>query len=139
MNPELAITVGIPSSGKTTAAREMQERGWVRICPDDIRLALHGQAFHGPAEPVVWATAELTVRSLLQSGHRVIVDATNTTKKRREPWERIARDFGLTLQVVFCDVSVEVAKRRNALRDDAIPEEVIDRMADQLDYPTDDL
>lgn len=134
MNPELAITVGLPSSGKTTAAREMQSQGWARVCPDDIRLALHGQQFHGPAEPLVWANAELMVRSLLQGGHRVIVDATNTTKKRREPWERIAKDFGLEMQVVFCDVSTEEAKRRNAARDDAIPEEVIDRMAEQLDY-----
>jgi hypothetical protein len=49
------------------------------------RAACH--AFHSPAEGIVWAVAELAVRALLVSGHAVVIDATNTT--RRAGWLRI--------------------------------------------------
>ena len=74
----LAIMCGLPKSGKTTHARGLQEAGWVRACPDDVRRALHGRGHHPPAEPLVWANAELTVSALLLGGHSVVVDATNT-------------------------------------------------------------
>ncbi len=88
----LAIMCGLPKSGKTTYAGGLQEAGWVRAYPDDVRYALHGRGPHPPAEPLVWANAELTVRALLLGGHSVVVDATNTTGRRRTPWLGIARD-----------------------------------------------
>jgi hypothetical protein len=69
----LAITCGLPKSGKTTYARGLQEAWWVRLCPDKIRQALHGRGHYPPAEPLVWANAELTVRALLLIGHAVVV------------------------------------------------------------------
>ena len=57
------------------------------VCPDSIRLALHGQPFASGAEPIVWATAELMVKALFLSGHEnVILDATNTSAGRRLRW-----------------------------------------------------
>ncbi len=49
----LAIMCGLPRSGKTILAKRLECEGWVRVCPDDIRMALHGQAFVKEAESSV--------------------------------------------------------------------------------------
>jgi predicted kinase len=80
----LILTVGLPRSGKSSWARNQKVP---IVCPDAIRLALHGKAFLPTAEPLVWAMAGLMVPALFLAGHNVvIVDATNTTKKARERW-----------------------------------------------------
>jgi predicted kinase len=78
----LILTVGLPRSGKSTWA---QKQGHPIVCPDAIRLALHGQTFVAQAEPLVWAMARYMVAALFLAGHTtVILDATNTS--RREDW-----------------------------------------------------
>ena len=131
----LAILCGLPKSGKSTYARTLKEEGWVVVNPDTIRLALHGQQFVASAEGFVWATAELMARSLLMSEYKVLIDATNTTKKRRAQWLRLAQEFGLTLDAFVMDTSVEECHERNEeirkYGSGAVPAEVIDRMSEQ--------
>ncbi len=83
--PLLVCTVGLPRAGKSTWAHA---QGVPVVNPDAIRLAIHGpHRFIERAEPFVWATAKLMVRSLFLAGHpAVILDATNTTRKRRKEW-----------------------------------------------------
>lgn len=125
----LAIMCGLPRSGKTTCAKRLQDKGWVRLCPDDVRLALHGKAFVGTAEPTVWATAELAARALLLSGHKVVIDATNTTKERRARWVRLAHDFDETLVAYVVRTTAEECHRINEECLPSLPGHVIDRMA----------
>ncbi len=81
----LLMTVGLPRSGKSTWATL---QGYPIVNPDSIRLALHGQPFISSAEPFVWAIAKCMVNSLFLAGHqRVILDATNTTRQRRDEWK----------------------------------------------------
>ena len=81
----LIMLVGLPRSGKTTWALKQE---CPIVNPDAIRLALHGQAFIGDAEPMVWAIAKYMVKALFLAGHeKVILDACNNTCKRRDPWE----------------------------------------------------
>jgi predicted kinase len=131
----LAILCGLPKSGKTTYAKTMRGEGWVVVCPDTVRLALHGQPFAAHAEPFVWATVELMVRALLQDEHKVLVDATNTTRKRRAQWVRMAQEFGLILDAYVMDTPVEECHYRNSFLmthgSGSVPSEVIDRMAEQ--------
>lgn len=83
--PVLVLTMGLPRSGKSTWARQ---QGVPIVNADAIRLALHGQAFIGLAEPFVWAIAKVMVRALFIAGHdRIILDATNVTKSRRNEWK----------------------------------------------------
>ncbi len=104
---------GLPLSGKSTYSKTLQKQGWVRVSLDDIRLALHGQIYKAEAEPLVWENAELMVRSLLKSGHDVIVDTTNRTRDRRKRWIRVAKEFGLTLKIFHVDTDFETCKQRN--------------------------
>lgn len=119
----LLLTIGLPRSGKSTWARS---QGYPVINPDAIRLALHGQRFAAEAEPFVWASAKLMVRALFLAGHKtVILDATNTTKKRREEW--LSPDWAVYYKVFATPADVCRA-RAEALGDTEILP-VIDRMA----------
>ena len=82
--PTLICTVGLPRSGKSTWAR--QQKAPI-VSPDAIRLELYGQRYWKPGEKMVWATAELMVRSLFTAGAElVILDATCTTRWQRDQW-----------------------------------------------------
>jgi predicted kinase len=110
---KLGIMCGMPLSGKSTYGKILQSQGWVRVSLDDIRLTLHGQIYKAEAEPLVWESAELMVRSLLKSGHNVIVDTTNRTRERRKRWIRVAKEFELTLEIFHVDTDFEICKERN--------------------------
>jgi len=136
--PPLAIMCGLPKSGKTTYARGLQEAGWVRVCPDDVRRALHGRAHNPPAEPLVWANAELAVRALLLGGHSVVVDATNTTRRRRAPWGAIARDHGVPIEAFVLETPKAERHERNRASADPVPAGVIDRMGERWEPVTEE-
>ncbi len=124
---KLILTVGLPRSGKSTWARSTE---YPIVSPDAIRLAIHGQAFVDLAEPFVWATAKVMVRALFEAGHKtVIVDATNTTRERRDDW----KSSGWVRQYKTFEASVAVCKERaiQTYRQELI--EVIDRMHEQFE------
>jgi len=124
----LILTVGLPQSGKSTWARE---QGMPIVNPDSIRLALHGEAFIKLAEPYVWAIARTMVQALFLAGHEyVIVDATNTTKKRRDFW---TFDYWSVTFKPFTDVDHQTCISRAIAnnRDDLVP--VINRMTEAFE------
>ena len=128
----LILTVGLPRSGKTTWA---MGQGHPVVNPDSIRLALHGQPFYGDAEPYVWAIAKTMVQSLFLAGHEtVIVDATNTTRKRRDAWlsSRWCRDYQIFGGPEDKDVCLKRA-RQTAMNEQHLEglEGAIERMAEQ--------
>ena len=124
---ELVLTVGLPYSGKSTYARA---QGLPIVNPDSIRLALHGQRYAAPAEPFVWAIAQVMVEALFLAGHsRVIVDATHVTAKRREFWLDRYPDLRL---VVLRTSPAECIRRAKVASDDEIVP-VIERMAKEWD------
>lgn len=131
MNENLLIlTVGIPRSGKSTWARE---QNLPIVNPDSIRLALHGQRFQSLSEPFVWAIATVMVRALFLAGHsKIIVDATHTTKKRREFWKD--KQWRCVFKVF--DTSKEICLKR--AQDDAEIIPVIERMHAQYEPLTSD-
>lgn len=128
----LICTVGLPRSGKSTWAKS---QAYPIVSPDAIRLALHGQAFIAQAEPIVWAHATLMVRAHFQAGHdRVILDATNTTRKRRDEWR--SNEWATFFRCFFESVDTCKERARADGREDLCP--VIDRMAAQLEPRGDD-
>ncbi|MFF2448543.1 AAA family ATPase [Neobacillus sp. NPDC058068] len=134
---KLGIMCGMPLSGKSTYSKTLQKQGWVRVSLDDIRLALHGQVYKAEAEPLVWESAELMVRALLKSGHNVLVDTTNRTRERRKRWIRIAKEFGLTLEIFHVDTDFETCKQRNrALR--RLSENFLKQIYKEFQKPTTD-
>lgn len=123
----LVVTVGLPRSGKTTWARK---QGTPIVNPDSIRLALHGQRYIQLAEPIVWAIAKIMVRALFLAGHRsVILDSTNTTRKRRDEW---VSDQWTTLFKPISTSRRECLRRSKEEKDTEIMP-IIDKMDEQFE------
>ncbi len=121
----LILTVGLPRSGKSTWSRK---QGHPVVCPDAIRLAMHGRPFVPSAERLVWASAHLMVESLFLAGHPVVIlDATNVTRKRRDEW----RSTAYSLCFHHVDTPLETCLQRADVVN--FPRGVVERMAREFE------
>ena len=134
--PTLMVMVGFPYSGKTTWARRAFGTGCTPVvCPDAVRMVLHGQRFSSAAEPLVWLFVDYMIRALFAVGHsRVVLDATNNTARRRARWVR--PQFWDTEFVVMDVPTSTCVHRAKVAGDDAIIP-VIERMANQYEPVSD--
>jgi predicted kinase len=129
----LLCLCGLPRSGKTTYARSLH---LPIVCPDAIRLSFHGQRFFPPAEPWVWAFASTMVSSLFLAGHtQVVLDATNTTRMRRQQWR--SNELWTVSYGVLLTSKDTCRTRAEAVNDQEIIT-VIERMAAQWEPLGDD-
>ena len=125
----LICTVGLPRSGKSTWAQSYGGKIPI-VNPDSIRYALHGQRYQALAEDFVWAIAKVMVRALFAAGHStVIVDATNTTRKRRDFWQD--KGWNTEFQPIMVSEG-RCIERANAAGDTGIVP-IIEKMADQYE------
>lgn len=122
----LTLTVGLPRSGKSTWARQ---QGYPIVCPDDIRLAMHGQPYIATMEPYVWAIARTMVEALFYSHDILILDATSITEDYRDRWlsERWTRQY----KVFNTPKDVCIQRARETNQEYLIP--VIEKMAEQYE------
>lgn len=155
----LIIMVGVPGSGKSTLSALM--KGAV-VSSDAIRGELFGdediqydldfaikknpnikdmdsesqiKAARAECNKAVFGRVAYCMHKLLEEGD-VIFDATNISARgRKGTLEKYKGEYDKAFAFFF-DVDVNVAKERNRKRSRQVPEEVIDRMAKQLQKPT---
>lgn len=126
----LHVMVGLPRSGKSTKATEV---GHPIVCPDAIRLALHGSRWRPESEPMVWAVAHAMVESLFLAGHAdVILDACNVSAKLRQEWE--STKWACIFHVIDTPKEICIDRARESEMDDLV--EVIERMAAVWSVPS---
>ena len=117
----LHLMVGLPGSGKTTRARQLEEdTGAIRFTPDEWQLRLFGDetddprhdARHTEIEQIMWQLAE----KLLQRGVSVILDYGFWAEEERLHFCSRASALGADFVVHFMDVPLAELLRRIALR-----------------------
>lgn len=112
MKPTLYMIVGLPGSGKTTRAKEIEaEHKALRLCPDEWIVKLHGydlkrqhtDALRHPIEQLQWEVA----KSALVSGTNVVLEWGFWSKSERGKYRNEVEKMGVSSQIVFMDVGIE--------------------------------
>ena len=129
----LLIMHGLSGSGKTTAARSLQDRlGAVRLRSDVERKRLHGLAKlarsasglnqglyeRGASERTYEHLAGLA-RELLAARYPVIVDAAFLQRSQRDRFAELARSSDASFAIASCTASPATLRARVALRERA--------------------
>lgn len=120
----LHLIVGLPCSGKTTLARELEHcLPGMRLTPDEWHMTLFGDDLnhpdhnqrHASIEAMLWRQAE----RLLQLGMDVILDFGFWTRSERDDFRQRARRAGVKVRVHFLDLPLETLLARLAQRNAA--------------------
>lgn len=133
--PKLLALRGLPASGKTTYAKELVNKGWVRVNKDDLRAMLNNSKFSKSNEGYILSLRDEIIISSLVQGKNVVVDDTNLDPKHLIAFESIAGEFLADFEIRFFDVDVKECIRRNALREKPVPEKVIYQMYERYLKP----
>ena len=129
----LHLMVGLPGSGKTTLARELETKSsalrltvdeWhVRLFGNDVHdgssdadMAKHN-ARHSAIEALLWETAA----RVLQLGVSVILDFGFWTRRERDELRARARELGVGFSVHFAEASEQVLLERIRARNAQLP------------------
>lgn len=117
----LHLMVGLPCSGKTTAAKQLEhELSALRLTPDEWQIGLFGQdaeepdhdARHNFIEAMLWKIAGRA----LELGTNVILDFGFWAQEEREEYRLRAKRLGASSEIHFLDVPQEELFRRLAAR-----------------------
>lgn len=95
--------VGIPGSGKSTAARAEIAKdpdNWARINNDDIRAMLNGSVWSQDYEKFVTETRTFLTREALKRGKNVIIDNLNLNRRHFDDVVKIAKSVNGNFQVI---------------------------------------
>ena len=126
--PKLLCLRGLPASGKTTYARKLVEKGWVRVNKDDLRAMLNNSKFSKDNESYILSLRDEIIISSLVQGKNVVVDDTNLDPKHLIAIESIAGEFLADFEIRFFDVDVKECIKRNRERQNTVPDKVIYNM-----------
>jgi predicted kinase len=142
-HPRLVLLCGLPASGKTTLARELEDAyGAVRLNPDEWESALgvdpFDDGFQARLEAAFW---QLTQR-LLVLGTSVVLEWGFWARSERDEKREAARALGAAVELRFLDVPYEELVRRVGARRAAggiaITESHMERYRGIFQPPTDD-
>lgn len=124
------IMVGPPGSGKTiTAEKLVEEYGFIRICPDDIRQEITGDSTNQSRNDEVFAKVYSKLEQDLKNGYNVVYDATNCRTAYRLKILDIVSSFTDFIICLCATTPISVCLENNKNRIEGyVPEDVIERM-----------
>ena len=133
----LHLMVGLPCSGKSTRARQLEaELGALRLTPDEWHITLFGNDTadpdhdrrHDAVEALMWRVAS----TVLARGVDVILDFGFWARAEREDFAARAAALGAETRIHFMDVSRDELLVRLERRNAEAPEHAFIITADEL-------
>jgi len=124
--PTLFMMCGLPGSGKTTLARQLeQERAALRLCPDEWIVALLADVtnlverdrLREPVEAIQWKVAQRA----LALGINVILENGFWSRDERDAYRKQAEAQGARVELYYLDVGLEELWTRLSKRNADLP------------------
>lgn len=140
---KINILCGLPRSGKSTLAKEIQkEEGAVIVNRDSFRFALQDSRFIDKTEPWVGLITLTAFEALSMTNDNLIIDECNINKKSRKSWVDALRKRPDIIKIWYLNNSLDSCLKRT-LGDDINPTDhvmynVINRMGNDFEIPTED-
>lgn len=127
------ITVGIPTSGKTTFAKELiaKDGTYVNINRDDLRRCIKGDLdwrryrFGRGDEELVTNLQISAIEAAAEAGRNVIISDTNLSEKIRNRLIRVLEGVGYEVEIKDFPITLKEAYARDAARPNGVGHEVI--------------
>ena len=142
--PTLFLTVGLPATGKTTAARRIEsEQKALRLTKDEWAKALYGPENPPSATDVIEGRLiEIGLRAL-ELGVDVVLDFGLWSRDERSALRQAAADVGARVQIHYFELTPAEQRRRLDQRQDEashttwhMSDDELARWAATIDVPT---
>src|SRR3954465_6753067 len=132
--PILFLMVGLPGSGKTTLARELEtQHRALRLTKDDWMMALFGWGDFEDKREVVEALLWGMGARALQLGLNVVLDYGLWARSEREDYRAGGEALGARVEFRFLDVPPEELRRRTEARNGRLGPGDVPITAEQLE------
>lgn len=133
------VMVGIPGSGKSTYARQLEKQGAVRVSLDEIREKLEVET-GSKSEPKVFSEGLKQMKATLEENKDVVCDSTNVTPKKRAEYFKVAKKYGAKTIAIFVNTDKKECLERNSKREGnaKVPAVAIHTAAKRLIPPTEE-
>jgi len=123
--PTLHLTCGLPCAGKTTLAREIEQRGALRLTADEWIIRFHGDDPAAARDGAIRNSVEAALLELalrvLSLGVDVVLDFGVWSRGERDEMRGRAAAVGARSELRFLDAPLDVLIARVAVRNADLP------------------
>lgn len=142
--PTLFLTVGLPCTGKTTAARRIEaEHRALRLTKDEWVKALYGDENPPAGQDVIEGRLIEVALRALELGTNVVLDYGLWSRDERSALRQAAADVGAAVELHYFEVDPAEQRRRIDQRQDEAPhttwpmsDDELAAWATRIDVPT---
>ena len=134
MRPTLFLTVGLPSTGKTTSARQIEiEDDALRLTKDEWVKALYGNDNPAAAQAVIEGRLIQVALRTLELGRNVVIDFGLWSRAERSALRQAAHDLGAAVEMRYFAVTPAEQRARLDRRQTEAPHTTWPMSDEQLD------
>lgn len=133
---KLVMLVGFPGAGKSTLAKEYENKGYIVHSPDVIRNELNLHSLDDTQK--VFDILHERILVDMMDKKDIVYDSTNLTVRRRKKFLKLIKDFDYDKICCIVDTPLSICKYRNNKRTgySKVEDEEYKTMEDVYEEPT---